>query len=73
MLKFIKKNIIKWSLNQVIKMYNSEKDFGNQSEYGINEIVDFTDNNLMIRISTPKTKHFTSESRKQYIPKMELT
>lgn len=72
MLKIIKKIVIKWALNQVIELHNSEKDFGNHTEYGIDEVVDFTDDNLMIRISSQKTKQNSTISRKEYIPKMEV-
>ena len=72
MSKLFKKIIIKWSLNQILKMHESNKKIGNHQEYGIDEIVDFTDGNLMIRISSQKTKQNTTKSRKENIIKMEV-
>lgn len=54
MIKRIKKIIIKWSLEQIINMYHSKNDFGDHKEYGIQELVDFTDGELMIKIHTSK-------------------
>lgn len=66
MMKFIKKMLIKWSLGEIIKIHESQNIFCDSKEYGIDEIVDFADGNIMIGISNEKMKQNAAIIRKEY-------
>jgi hypothetical protein len=70
----MKKLIICWSLRQLHKMYHSKKDFGEFSDFGIDDIIDFTDGNLCIHISDNKQKKIVVEqdSIKHRIPVLKV-
>ena len=71
-MKYIRKIIIKWSLNQIIKMFSEDKTFPIK-EYNIQEIVDFTDGEIMIKIINPKKlKQIKNNIRIGNIPVMKL-
>ena len=72
MLKFIKKMLIKWSLNEIMEMHESQNSFGDPKDYGIDEIIDFSDGNFMIGISKENSKQIDDNTRKEHKAKLDI-